>query len=109
MSSLLGDIGLGVSASQSVSQQPVGFQEAGTYINFGSGWISTPQDNQINPSSSATATASASPTVGRGAVGGDTAIASGSAATLTKYLPWIAVGVAGLIAVGAIIYAVKKK
>lgn len=62
-------VGLSGSASQAISQQPVGFQEAGTYINFGAGFIAAPQDNQVNPTSTPESTATASTPLGAGSTG----------------------------------------
>jgi len=84
------NLDLGLAASDALSQQPVGAQNAGTYFNWGSGSIAAPIDNNLSPQGSATASAAAkSPGAGGASSGGFTGAANGGN---NNTLLWIAVG-----------------
>lgn len=94
------DLGVAVSPSAATGSQATGEQQAGTYINFGAGWLDTPSDTQINPSYTQTPTATASAT-GQGsaaaaAPGGTANATTATGAALQAYAPWIVAGVAAL-------------
>jgi hypothetical protein len=83
-----------ISTSQAISQQPVGFQQAGTYINFGAGTLSTPQENNLTPSNSATATSAAQSPSG-----------VSSASGISAYLPIIAI----TLSLASFVFIVSKR
>jgi hypothetical protein len=83
------DLGVAVSPAQSLSSPASGFQEAGTYINFGAGTIAAPQDNNVSPTASATSTATASaksPTTDLTGAGG------AGITAFESYLPFVCAG-----------------
>jgi hypothetical protein len=103
------DLGIAVSPSAATGSQATGEQQAGTYINFGAGWLNAPTETTIQPQYTQTPTSTASAT-GQGSSGaaapGGT-VTSGLAGSLSTYAPWIIAGTA-LLAVAFLLYEHRK-
>jgi hypothetical protein len=70
MGSLFDDLGLSVATSETQANQPVGVLNGQTYINFGSGLIDAPSEEEVNPTQTPTSTATASVAQTPAATGG---------------------------------------